>query len=132
MMTSAARGNITSELAFSICEDFEDAPCTRKVLEIPEARELPSTVEINISNMDPFESCGLGKVVDRARKFAVANWPTKQPKVKDFKINSGLVKGCPSMQRFDRGVETLTGSRTDKALRDAVLDKGDRTKYIYL
>jgi hypothetical protein len=63
-------------------------------------------------------------MVARAKDLVVKEWPINQPKVDGFKLNSGLVKGCPSMQRFTRAVNHLAGSKTDEGLRNAVLDKG--------
>jgi hypothetical protein len=66
---------------------------------------------------------GLGEVVDRAKTWVQKEWPETLPNIKLVRPNPGLVKGCPSVQRFARAVNELAKGKVGGG-RQAVLDKG--------
>ena len=65
---------------------------------------------------------GLGEVVDRAKTWVQKEWPETLPSIKLVRPNPGLVKGCPSVQRFARAVNKLAKGKVGG--RQAVLDEG--------
>jgi hypothetical protein len=65
---------------------------------------------------------GLGEVVDRAKTWAQKEWPETLPNIKFVRPNPGLVKGCPSVQKFARAVNKLAKGKVGG--RQAVLDEG--------